>query len=109
MRRGSGLLSPVVEFTGNGGKKVRFTSSIYRTEIPQKEGDRVEVLYDPVSDKMELVENAGPVRVGLIIPFVLCILGSFSFYHPLFCRCSSSFIPRWIGVLSADDLRIEMQ
>jgi len=76
MRPGKGgLLSPVVEFTDDTGNKTSFRSSIHKAEIDYKEGDKVDVLYDPVKQKGELAEYARMSGSGKIIPLLLCFLG----------------------------------
>jgi hypothetical protein len=70
-----GLLAPVIEFTDDKGNTTSFRSSIYKADIAYKEGDRVDVFYDPVEQKGELAEYARMTGSGLIIPLLLCFLG----------------------------------
>jgi len=70
-----GLLAPVVKFTDDKGNTTSFRSSIHKADIAYKEGDKVDVLYDPVEQKGELAEYARLTGIGLIIPLLLCFLG----------------------------------
>ena len=69
----------MVEFADNEGRKIRFRSSIASNENKHKEGDRVEVLYDPDGHKMDLAENVRLSGIGLLIPLALIVIGAFFF------------------------------